>query len=169
MRFWGPYVSEYASMTPDGRYLPPLVMIGTGTGCGPLLDFYLHIMANNTELRNPVTVYFSTNSLGLFQFVTDLICAKPVPNYSVNAHLTSASDFEKGERKKKKRENAKKKHLTLDKDFEAEDIDPQIGAHDSQRDLKLGRLSFMDVLSGSPKDTEVIEWMFFFFFFFCFH
>jgi hypothetical protein len=59
-----------------------------GTGCGPLLDFYLHVTANNIELRNPVIVYFTTNSIGLFQFVTDLICGKAIPNYSVNAHLT---------------------------------------------------------------------------------
>jgi hypothetical protein len=156
IRFWGPYLSEYGDMTPDGRYLPPLVMIGTGTGCGPLLDFYLHVTANNYELQNSVSVYFSTNSLGLFQFVTDLICAKPIHNYSVNAHLTSADDYEKG---LETIYFARKRILIKKIDFEADEIDPNAGgggSHESTRDMKLGRLSFMDVLSGASKDTEVL-------------
>ncbi len=70
LRYWGPYVTDYANITPDGRFLPPLVLIASGTGAGPLIDFYMHFTANNMELRNQVLVYFSTNSQGLFQFVT---------------------------------------------------------------------------------------------------
>lgn len=94
LRFWGPYLSEYAEFTPDGRYLPPLVLIGTGAGCGPIVDFYMYFTANGMELTNPVSVYFSTNSIGLFQFFTDLVCSRVVPNFTVNAHLTSADDFD---------------------------------------------------------------------------
>ncbi len=60
-------LSEYGDLTPDGRMNPPLVLIATGSGCGPIIDFYMHFTANNEELVNPVTVYFSTNSVGLFQ------------------------------------------------------------------------------------------------------
>merc|ERR1711991_282063 len=136
LRFWGPYLSDYAAMTPDGRYLPPIIQIGTGAGIGPLIDFYMAFTAANMELYNPVTVYFSTNSIGLFQFFTDLVCAKSIPNYTVNAHLTKASDFEVN--------------------FEADEVDPsQANGRESERDMKLGRLSFMEVLGGAPKDTEV--------------
>lgn len=138
IRFWGPYLSEYGDMTPDGkRDMPPMIQIGTGAGCGPLLDFYMHFTTTGMELPNPVTVYFSTNSLGLFQFFTDLTCAKAIHNYSVNAHLTSANDYEK--------------------DFEAETLDDQeaAGSHSSERDMKLGRLSFMDVLKNAPRNSEV--------------
>ena len=34
VRFWGPYQSEYSFATPDGASLPPLVLIGTGSGAG---------------------------------------------------------------------------------------------------------------------------------------
>ena len=40
IRFWGPYTSEYSQITPLGQYLPPLVLIGTGAGAGPICDFY---------------------------------------------------------------------------------------------------------------------------------
>merc|ERR1711991_759223 len=136
INFWGPYLSEYGSMTPDGRYLPPLVLIGTGAGCGPLLDFYLYFTTNEIPLYNPVVVYFSTNSIGLFQFFTDLTCSKSIDNWTVNAHLTSHNDYEM--------------------DFE-DDIqdDAARGTHSSERDMKVGRLSFMEVLSGAPSNSEV--------------
>ena len=75
IKFWGPYLTEYAEMTPDGlRHLPPIVAIGSGAGVGPLLDFYLKITANNIALENPVVFYFTTASVGLFQFFSDLTC-----------------------------------------------------------------------------------------------
>jgi len=133
LRFWGPYLSEYGDLTPDGRQNPPLVLIATGSGCGPILDFYMHFTANNEELPNPVAVYYSTNSVGLFQFVTDLLCAKSIPNWTVNAHLTGSEDY--------------------DADFEA---NPQSrDSHASAREMKLGRLSFNDVLGEAPKDALV--------------
>ncbi len=133
LRFWGPYTSEYAFVTPDGKsQLPPLILIGTGAGCGPILDFYMHMTANEFELPNPVTVYFSTNSVGLFQFFTDLVCAKAINNWRVNAHLTQADDYEK--------------------DFEKEDVSR---ASQNERGMKLGRLSFMDVLRDAPHDAHV--------------
>lgn len=134
LRFWGPYLSEYGELTPIGKDdIPPTVMIGTGSGCGPILDFYMFFTTNGYELPHPVTVYFSTNSVGLFQFFTDLTCAKAVPNWSVNAHLTQAQDYET--------------------DFEKEERPRD--SHASSRDMKLGRLSFMDVLQGAPKESLV--------------
>jgi hypothetical protein len=58
------------------------------------------ITANKIELVNPVSVYFSTNSVGLFQFTTDLICSRVINNFSVSAHLTSADELS-CQRKKK--------------------------------------------------------------------
>jgi hypothetical protein len=133
LRFWGPFLSEYALVTPDGKSeLPPLILIGTGAGCGPILDFYMHMSANNFELPNPVTVYFSTNSVGLFQFFTDLVCAKSINNWRVNAHLTQAEDYEQ--------------------DFEKDEVNRQ---SQSERGMKLGRLSFMEVLRDAPKSSHV--------------
>ncbi len=39
-------------MSPDGlRFLPPIVGIGSGAGCGPLIDFYLSISARSLALE----------------------------------------------------------------------------------------------------------------------
>ncbi len=134
VRFWGPYASEYALVTPDGKTpMPPLVLIGTGAGCGPILDFYMHITANNFELPNQVVVYFSTNSVGLFQFFTDLVCAKAIPNWRVNAHLTQAEDYEDNFERQSQQQND----------------------HSTERGMKLGRLSFMDVLGDAPGNAHV--------------
>lgn len=134
VKFWGPYTSEYCQITPKGQYLPPLVLIGTGAGAGPIMDFYLYFTTNKVELVNPVSCYFSTNSIGLFQFFTDLVCSKAILNWSVNAHLTSKNDY------------------TVDEGG------PNKGTHDthaSTRDMKLGRLSFMEVLSAAPPNAQV--------------
>lgn len=112
----------------------PCVQIGTGAGIGIIVDFYMFMTANDIELSQPVTVYFSTNSIGLFQFVTDLVCARSIPNYSVNAHLTSAKDF--------------------DCDFEAQEVQQSAEAG-AEHEMKLGRLSFMEVLSNASKDADV--------------
>lgn len=135
IRFWGPYLSEYSFATPDGRDLPPLVLIGTGSGAGFIIDFYMYFTTNGVELNNPVTVYYSTNSLGLFQFLTDLTCDRAIPNWHVNAHLTKADDFEAN--------------------FEEDERPGEHDKHASTRDMKLGRLSFMDVLSSQPHDAVV--------------
>ena len=129
-------MTEYGYLTPDGRHeIPPTVIIGTGAGAGPILDFYLHFTTNGYELPYPVQVYFSTSSIGLFQFVTDLTCSKAIENWTVNAHLINNDDFEA--------------------DFEADENEGNGDPHASTRDMKLGHLSFMEVLRGSPRDTEV--------------
>ncbi len=74
--------------------VPPLILIGTGAGCGPIIDYYMHMTATDYEPPNPVTVYFSTNSVGLFQFFTDLTCSKNISNFKVNAHLTQSDEYE---------------------------------------------------------------------------
>jgi phosphatidate phosphatase APP1 len=54
-----------------------------------LLDFYSKMVSEeHCTLQHPVQVYFSTSSLGLFQFVTDFLCEQETPNWSVTAHLT---------------------------------------------------------------------------------
>jgi hypothetical protein len=135
IRFWGPYTSEYGQLTPNGKHeIPPTVLIGTGAGCSPILDFYTHFTTNEFVLPNPVTMYFSTNSIGLFQFVTDLTCAKAIHNWSVNAHLTQSEDFEKD----------------FEMDERGEEARPS-----STRDMKFGRLSFLEVLKDAPRDSKV--------------
>jgi len=98
------------------------------------MDFYLYFSTNKVELVNPVSVYFSTQSIGLFQFFTDLVCSKAIMNWTVNAHLTSKNDYT----------------------VEAGDDDK--GTHDthsSTRDMKLGRLSFVEVLGSAPANAKV--------------
>ncbi len=67
--------------------------------------------------------------------MTDLLCAKSIHNWHVNAHLTQAEDY--------------------DANFEDEKNERQRDSHASARDMKLGRLSFMDVLSSQPSDAVV--------------
>jgi hypothetical protein len=114
-----------------------------------------YITANKLELINPVSVYFSTNSIGLFQFTTDLVCSRVINNFTVSAHLTQANEL---------------RHCfcfafvffcklfvsryTVDED------ERKKGTHDthaSTRDMKLGRLSFMEVLSAAPSNSQVLK------------
>lgn len=125
---WGPYRSEYSDLTPS-PHLPPMVLIGTGAGCAPILDFYLLAQSETTELSSPVTCYFSTQSLSLFQFITDLVCTSSLENWSVNAHLTSNDDLE------------------------LEEI--PAGRRTSDRSAAIGRLSFLEVLREAPPNAHV--------------
>ncbi len=67
--------------------------------------------------------------------MTDLLCAKSIHNWHVNAHLTQAEDY--------------------DANFEDEKNERQRDSHASARDMKLGRLSFTDVLGEAPKGSFV--------------
>lgn len=125
--------TKIGEMTPDGRFvLPPIVAIASGAGVGPLLDLYMYLNANNMELENPVSMYFTTSSVGLFQFFTDLACSKDIPNFSVSAHLTQAEDYTTN--------------------FEAESTSETA---QKQSEMKLGRLSFDEMLARAPKDAQV--------------
>ncbi len=130
------------------------MLIGTGSGAGFIIDFYMYFTTSGVELANPVTVYYSTNSLGLFQFLTDLTCDRAVPNWHVNAHLTKADDFEANF---EVRACVHVWYVSLIFCVCSQE-DERPGEHDkhsSTRDMKLGRLSFMDVLSSQPSDAVV--------------
>lgn len=136
IKTWGPYKSEYGELV-EGN-LPPIVLIATGAGCGPVLDFFLYVTRKQIVLPYPVTVYFSTNSVGLFQFFTDLTCSQEYPNWTVNAHLTSTED------------------LGLDEDDYLNDEEMTATKdRSSRREMQIGRLSFNQVLSKAPPNSEV--------------
>ena len=129
IRYFGPYYSEYAELT-SLVALPPLVLIATGSGCNFLLDFFTWMKARKVSPTEPVVAFFSTESLALFQFVTDLLCSVVIENFSFSAHLTRHDD-------------------TLE--FDAAD--------DSQNRTKakasLGRLSLEEVIQEAPSNAEV--------------
>eukprot|EP01084_Bolivina_argentea_P168047 291519_1 len=90
---WGPYRSEYRVLIKEETNAPypstSLVLIGTGAGCAYLVDFHQYISSHNIALDKKVYMCFSTRSLAMFQWFTDITCHEYVPNLSVNAHLTS--------------------------------------------------------------------------------
>ena len=67
----------------------PLVLIGTGAGCSFLLDFYFYVIGNDIVLQKKVVIYFSTRSIGMFQWFTDITCRRDHKNLFIDAHLTS--------------------------------------------------------------------------------
>eukprot|EP01083_Nonionella_stella_P067134 177316_1 len=133
LRVWGPYRSEYRVLVRDdeNQSYPssPLVLIGTGCGCSYLVDFFHYISSHQVELEQQVYIYFSTRSMAMFQWFTDITCKKSVHNLSVNAHLTSAPNV-----------NIKKKKLTKQK---------------SLRDSKIGRLDMEEIFEQSADSTQV--------------
>ena len=93
LRTWGPYRTEYRILVqvPGQNVYPstPIVAIGTGAGCSFLLDYYFYIIGNNIDLQKKVIIYFSTRSIGMFQWFTDITCRRNHKNLYVGAHLTS--------------------------------------------------------------------------------
>ena len=88
----GPYRSVYNSLMPAaGEHFVsnPLVLLGSGTGGAYLMDFVGYLMENDVRLHRPVYVYYTSKSLPLFQFVTDVLCATPLEKLEVHAALTS--------------------------------------------------------------------------------
>lgn len=127
--YWGPYYSDYHALN-DFTRLPPLLLIATGAGANYLLDFFSQITAEeHCFLANPVQVYYSTSSLALFQFVTDYLCARSVPNWAVTAHLTQHDD-----------------------EF-ALDVDRDEKQH--ERQARLGRISLEDTIRKVEAATHV--------------
>lgn len=87
LRCLGPYRSNYAPLNQDN--LPPIVLIATGAGCSYLMGFVNNVIAMEKQFKYPVKIYYSTNNLMLFQFVTNWLCRKEIENMTVDAHLTS--------------------------------------------------------------------------------
>jgi hypothetical protein len=134
MNSWGPYSTEYCKLSASVESLPPLVLIATGAGAAYIIDFVHWLSASSQSLTNPINVYFSTNSVGLFQFFTDLTCTSTIdPLLSVNAHLTRHDDI-----------------FEYDEDNYAGQISD---AQEDNRNMAIGRLSFDQVLSKAPLDS----------------
>lgn len=109
------------------------------------------ISARDLALEEPVTFYFTTNSVGLFQFFTDLTCSKTVENLSVNAHLTQSEDYRLA-MIRSHRHSFFLPSLAFDEDTELQSRGSQSA---TQTKMGLGRLSFMEVLKQAPKNAEV--------------
>jgi hypothetical protein len=136
VKYWGPYYSEYHQLN-KWTTLPPLVLIATGAGANYILDFYNRMIADgeHCSLVNPVQVYFSTSSLGLFQFVTDLLCKTALKNLTVTAHLTSNDAL-----------------LDIAMDDEQAHADADVSTKHS---VKLGRMSLQQTIKSAVADSEV--------------
>ena len=93
---YGPYRSEYNNLSSanySNNSFPPLILIATGGGGSYLIDFYNFIIKHEIKLKNPVFILYSSSSIALFQFVTNMICQKHIENYRVDAHITSHDDI----------------------------------------------------------------------------
>jgi len=137
---WGPYTTEYRQLSLGLEDLPPLVLIATGAGAAFIVDFYMYVSARNVDLSNQVDVFFSTNSMGLFQFFTDLTCSGAKDNWNVNAHLTRHDD----------------EIEYLDDKQQGGDVElKDNGASSAQIGMHIGRLSFKQVITNAALDSEV--------------
>jgi len=134
LRAYGPYRSEYRILlkNENKQKYPstPLVLIGTGAGSAFLIDFYHYIENNDIALSEEVQFHFSTRSITMFQWFTDITCHKNIDNLFVNAHLTSHGNIAYP----KKMENAKKM---------------------KSRDSNIGRLNIEQILTAADKNTNV--------------
>merc|ERR1712130_578518 len=88
-RCWGPYRSDY-NLLMDINFINahPLLLLSTGAGCGFMIDFYNYFTSENITLTQKVEYYFSTESIPLFQWFTNITCSKSIHNFRCNAHLT---------------------------------------------------------------------------------
>jgi len=134
LRTWGPYRSEYRILqrSEGQRVYPstPIVLIGTGAGCSFLLDFYFYAVGNDIALQRAVTIYFSTRSIAMFQWFTDITCHREHDNLYVHAHLTSNDNITYHQ--KPSNENRRK-----------------------SRDSKIGRMNLEEILDAASSDTHV--------------
>lgn len=88
---YGPHTSEYQRLAfhltqPGGNR--PMIVIGTGAGCGLCLDVVSHILSEGIKLVNPVKIYYSARSLPLLQFVANTLLAREIDNLYVHLALT---------------------------------------------------------------------------------
>ncbi len=125
LRTWGPYRSEYRILI-NQYMVTPIVLIGTGAGCSLLVDFYHYITNNNIKLTKSVQFYFSTRSIAMFQWFTDITCNQNINNLFVNAHLTNHDNIIYNKKSIKK-----------------------------TRDSNIGRLNIEEILNKATKNTNV--------------
>jgi len=128
---YGPYRSEYRHLLSFNKNIQyPLILIATGAGCSYIIDFYNYILKNNIKLHYKVYFYFSTNSIKLYQWFTNITCKIPINNLFINAHLT------------------KKINIHYDNS-------KSINNYIEKRELYIGRMSFDDILNNADPNTHV--------------
>eukprot|EP01060_Flectonema_neradi_P040763 TRINITY_DN940_c1_g2_i1.p1 TRINITY_DN940_c1_g2~~TRINITY_DN940_c1_g2_i1.p1 ORF type:complete len:629 (+),score=72.09 TRINITY_DN940_c1_g2_i1:74-1888(+) len=69
--------------------MPPVILIASGSGAGMLLDFVYYLVKTQTALLNTVKIFYTSRSLALFQFVTDLLCEESIHNLEISSALTA--------------------------------------------------------------------------------
>ncbi|CBN79562.1 hypothetical protein Esi_0011_0129 [Ectocarpus siliculosus] len=93
LRTYGPYRSEYGRLV-EFPHLPPLLIVATGAGAALVLDFIGYVRANNIVPLRPVSVYYSSASLALLQFVTNTLLAERSPGIHIQTALTRHEDLQ---------------------------------------------------------------------------
>ncbi|CAN0302663.1 unnamed protein product [Ectocarpus sp. 12 AP-2014] len=93
LRTYGPYRSEYGRLV-EFPHLPPLLIVATGAGAALVLDFIGYVRANNIVPLRPVSVYYSSASLALLQFVTNTLLADRSPGIHIQTALTRHEDLQ---------------------------------------------------------------------------
>eukprot|EP01084_Bolivina_argentea_P173752 300981_1 len=53
-----------------------------------MIDFYNYICSKNIILKQKIEYYFSTSSISMFQWFTNITCKKSIYNFRCNAHTT---------------------------------------------------------------------------------
>eukprot|EP00494_Astrolonche_serrata_P033143 UN33412 len=89
------FCSAYRYTSENNR---PMILIATGAGCAYIIDLVHFILANDINLVHTVHIVFSSRSVELFQFISDCIMQRRIPNMIVNGHITKAKLEFAGER-----------------------------------------------------------------------
>lgn len=126
LKYYGPYRTDYRDLMKHN--LQPLILIGSGSGAGYIIDYYNYIKHSGIELKYKVIIYYTSRSIALMQLVSDIICHKKIENLEINIHLTS-------------------NNIIYDnQNLEGEQNDV---------DLYINRVEFENVLSNVIPETEV--------------
>ena len=130
----GPYQSEYARLKSyldpnDPTTMGPVVVIASGAGAGIALDTMSLIRGWNegygVRLHFPVSIYFSTYSLALMQFVSNSLLTDPVKGVHVHVALTRQEVDELGSAKPTKERVGDLQFSRLDLTKAVEDIEDE--------------------------------------------
>lgn len=79
----------------DNSYAAPILtkVVATGAGAALVLDFIGYVRANKLVAARPVSLFYSSASLPLLQFVTNSLLAERIPGIDIKTALTSHDDL----------------------------------------------------------------------------